>query len=57
MNGKQSNKFLQLLEVYIDNFIQIVQSSDVEVLYHYSWALIHSIHSVFPTPEITGHNV
>ena len=47
--------FLQILEVYVDDFCSIFQTSDVAHLRHVSCALFHSIHSVFPPPEITGH--
>ena len=55
-SGKSGAQFLQLLEVYVDDFIQLVQSSDPAVLLHCSRALLHGIHSVFPPPAITGHN-
>ena len=32
MSGVTGNTFLQLLEVYVDDFIQVVQSSDMTVL-------------------------
>ena len=54
--GKDSASFLHLLEVYVDDFIQIVQSNDPNVLRHCSRAVLHAIHSVFPPPAITGHN-
>jgi hypothetical protein len=49
-------KFTHLLEVYIDDFIQLAQTSDPAQLKHLSWALLHAIHSVFPPPAITGHD-
>ena len=33
-----------------------VQSIDPEALWHYSRALLHGIHSVFLSPQITGHS-
>ena len=36
--------------------MHLVQSTDHEVLRHYSRALLHGIHSVFPPPNITGHS-
>ncbi|KAL7533742.1 hypothetical protein ACHAWF_007944 [Thalassiosira exigua] len=49
-------RFLQMVEVYVDDFIQLAQTSDPEALLHCSRALLHAIHSVFPPPDITGHN-
>jgi hypothetical protein len=45
-----------LLEVYINDFIQLAQTSDPIQLTHLSWALLHAIHAVFPLPAITGHD-
>jgi hypothetical protein len=42
------------LEVYIDDFIQLAQTTDKAQLLHLSRALLHAIHSVFPPPSITG---
>ncbi|KAL7525691.1 hypothetical protein ACHAXR_001116, partial [Thalassiosira sp. AJA248-18] len=56
LSGKQGIKFLQLLEVYVDDVIQLAQTSDREALLHCSRALLHGIHSVFPPPAITGHS-
>ena len=56
VSGRAGAKFLQMLEVYVDDFLQMVQSNDEEVLRHCSRALLHAIHSVFPPPAITGHN-
>ena len=43
-----------MLEVYVDNFCAMAQSTDVEELRHMSRALLHSIHEVFPPPEVSG---
>ena len=40
--------FLQMLEVYIDNFITIAQVTNVETLRHVTRALLHAIDSLFP---------
>ena len=45
-----------MLEVYVDDFIQLAQSTDVDVLRHCSRAALHGIHSVFPPPKVTGHS-
>ncbi|KAL7545707.1 hypothetical protein ACHAWF_009056, partial [Thalassiosira exigua] len=51
----QGAAFLQLLEVYVDDFAQMVQAPNVDALRHCSRAVLHAIHSVFPPPDITGH--
>ncbi len=48
--------FLHMLEVYVDDFIQLAQTTNLEKLRHCSRALLHGIHSVFPPLAITGHN-
>ena len=53
---EQGNYFLHMLEAYVDDYIQLAQSEDPEVLRHCSRALLHGIHSTFPPPNITGHD-
>ena len=48
-------RFLHLFEVYVDNFIGMVQSTDETILRHHSQALLHAIHQLFPPPKQTGH--
>jgi hypothetical protein len=43
------------MEVYIDDFIQLAQTTDPNQLLHLSRAILHGIHLVFPPPSITGH--
>ena len=50
-----SAQFTRLLEVYIDDFIQLAQTTDPAKLQHLSRAVLHGIHSVFPPPLVTGH--
>ena len=45
-----------MLEVFCDNFIHMAQTSDPSQLLHLSRALPHRIHSVFPLPQVSGHN-
>ena len=49
-------RFLHLLEVYVDDFIQVVQTDDPKVLRGLSRKLMTAVHSVFPPPAVTGHN-
>ena len=50
---QHSSDFLHLLEVYINNFIHLAQTTNPAQLHHLSRALLHGIHSVFPLPSIT----
>ena len=52
-NTNQQATVLRLLEVYINDFIQLAQTTDKAQLLHLSCALLHAIHSVFPSPSIT----
>ena len=47
---------MHMLEVFVDDFIQLAQTTDEKALRHCSRAVLHGIHSVFPPPNITGHN-
>ena len=49
-------QFLQVLEVYVDDYLHLVQSKDPSVLRHCNRALLHGIHSVFPPPATSGHS-
>ena len=51
-----SDKFTHLLEVYIDNFIQLAQTTNQEQLRHLARAVLQGIHLVFPPPVVTGHD-
>ena len=46
-----------LLEVFLDDFIAIVQSTNEKELRRLSRILLHNIHKIFPGPEITGSNL
>ena len=50
------DKYLRVMEVYVDDFCTLVQTSDVNILRQVSRSLLHSIHSVFPPPAISGHS-
>ena len=55
-NTKEGAAFLHMLEVFVDDFVQLVHTTDEEALRHCSRAVLHGIHSVFPPPNFTGHN-
>jgi hypothetical protein len=46
---------MRLMEVNVDDFIQLAQTTDPAKLEHLAWAILHGIHSVFPPPAVTGH--
>ncbi len=48
LSPAQGRSFLHVLEVYVDDFIQMAQTTDAEQLRHLSRSLLHGIHSVFP---------
>ena len=45
-----------LFEVYVDDFIGLIQATDEGILRHHTRALFHAIHSVFPPASVTGHS-
>ncbi len=51
-----SDNFLKLIEVYIDDFIGLTQTTDPTQLLHLTRALLKASHSIFPSPDMTGHN-
>jgi len=42
-----------LLEVYIDNFIGLIQAPSLPELQHYMCAILHAIHKIFPPAMAT----
>lgn len=48
--------FTNLLEVFVDDFCAMTNNITKEHLTHFSRAMLHGIHSVFPPPEVTGHD-
>ena len=44
-----------LLEVFVDDFIAATNNTKEAHLQHFTKAILHGIHSVFPPPEITQH--
>ena len=47
--------YVNLLEVFVDDFIAMTNDGSHEHLTHLSRAMLHGIHSVFPPPEQSGH--
>ena len=53
-SGPDKTKFLKLLEVYIDDFIGVLQSTDETELRQFSRKILKGINNVFPPPALTG---
>ena len=49
-------KFRHLFEVFVDDYCAGLQSTDPAILRHFSRALLHAIHQIFPPPAATGHD-
>ena len=52
----EGKPFLTMLEIFCDDFIHMAQTSGPAQLLHFSRALLHVIHSMFPPPQVSGHN-
>ena len=48
--------FKTMLEVYVNDFCSMVQTTNITHLQHVSRKILHAIHDVFPPPALTGHN-
>jgi hypothetical protein len=46
----------RLLEVYVDDFIHLAQTTNATKLRHLARATLHGLHSCFPPPSVTGHD-
>ena len=47
-------KILHLLEVYIDDFIGMIQTTDKDILLRLTRSILQAIADIFPSPEETG---
>ena len=47
--------FVNITEVFVDDFISATNNPDPDHLRHFSRAMLHGIHSIFPPPEVSGH--
>ena len=45
-----------LIEVYVDDYIACIDHISKTHILQVSRAMLHRIHSIFPPPDITGHN-
>ncbi|GFH50466.1 hypothetical protein CTEN210_06942 [Chaetoceros tenuissimus] len=48
-------EFVNLIEVFVDDYIAISNAPTKQQLLHTSRAMLQGIHSIFPPPDITGH--
>ena len=59
VRATDTNKNLQglidLLEVYVDDFIAMSNNIEQAHLRQLSREMLHGIHAIFPPPEVTGH--
>ncbi|CAB9530052.1 expressed unknown protein [Seminavis robusta] len=55
VNDEDLHRFFHQFEVYVDDYVGLLQSTDVNALRHHSRALLHAIHQIFPPPVATGH--
>ena len=46
--------FLHLLEVYIDDFIALIQSTNIDHITKLTRSLLNAISDIFPPPSVTG---
>ena len=46
-------KLLHLLEVYIDDFIGMIQLTDEAELRHFTRSILRAINEIFPPPDVT----
>jgi hypothetical protein len=57
LNDQQDNKDnITLTEVFVDDFIGVTNDTSIEHLTKISRAMLHGIHSIFPPPQVSGHN-
>ena len=47
--------FVNLTEVFVDDFIASTNNTNWAHLTQLSRAMLHGIHSIFPPPEVSGH--
>ena len=45
---------LHLLEVYIDNFVAMIQRTNIAELTRLRWCILNVITDIFPQPNILG---
>ena len=56
-NRNKDLAFLHLLEVYIDDFIALIQSTDEEEITRLTRCILQGITDIFPPPDLTGGSI
>ena len=51
-----SDGLVNLLEVYVNDFIVMSKNTSHAHLIQISREILHGIHAIFPPPAVTGHN-
>ena len=51
LHAEYLHSFKSLLEIFVDDFVGIVQTKDMNVLRHTTRAMLHAIHQIFPPQE------
>ena len=47
---------VDLIEVFVNDFIGCTDTATQEHITHFSGAMLHGIHEIFPPPSVTGHS-
>ena len=53
--NKRIQGLITVLEVYVDDFIAMINNVEPDHLRQLSRAMLHRIHAIFLPPEVTGH--
>jgi len=48
--------FVNLVHVFVDDFVGATNNSDKSHLQHFSRAMLYGVHSIFPPPDVSGHH-
>jgi len=51
-----ATSYINLVEVFVDDFIGATTNSTMKHLEHFSRAMLFGVHSIFPPPEVSGHH-
>jgi len=55
LDNQQLSKLSQALDIYVDDFIGMVAAPSHEALLHFTQAVLHGIHKIFPPPDPTDN--
>ncbi len=56
INKTTQEKLVKLLEVYIDDFVGLLQAPSVAQAQKFTRAILHDIHTIFAPPDASNHN-